>query len=67
MLYRQRPAFGTLILASLFAASGTSRLPKVNGDKPNKLKFKTYPIGFSHMDITEVRTGGRQTLLVHGH
>ena len=35
---------------------GISRLPEVNGDKPDKKKFKTYPIGYFHIDIAEVRT-----------
>jgi hypothetical protein len=35
---------------------GISRLPEVTGDKPNKKKFKSYPIGYFHVDIAEVRT-----------
>src|SRR5664279_1851936 len=35
---------------------GISRLPEVEGDKPDKKKFKTYPIGYFHIDIAEVRT-----------
>ena len=35
---------------------GISRLPEVEGDKPAKKKFKTYPIGFFHIDIAEVQT-----------
>jgi transposase InsO family protein len=33
-----------------------SRLPEVEGDKPNRRKFKAYPIGYFHIDIAEVRT-----------
>ena len=33
-----------------------SRLPEVAGDKPDKKKFKTYPIGYFHIDIAEVQT-----------
>ncbi|SFU19510.1 hypothetical protein SAMN05518861_12142 [Mesorhizobium sp. YR577] len=33
-----------------------SRLPEVTGDKEPKRKFKTYPIGYFHIDIAEVRT-----------
>ena len=33
-----------------------SRLPEVTGDKEPKKKFKTYPIGYFHIDIAEVRT-----------
>jgi transposase-like protein len=35
---------------------GISRLPEVAGDKPAKKKFKSYPIGFFHIDIAEVQT-----------
>ncbi len=35
---------------------GISRLPDIEGDKPDKKKFKAYPIGFFHIDIAEVRT-----------
>jgi len=31
-------------------------LPEVDGDKPDKRKFKPYPIGYFHIDIAEVRT-----------
>jgi transposase InsO family protein len=44
---------------------GISRLPEVEGDKPDKRKFKTYPIGYFHVDIAEVRTEeGRLYLFV---
>ena len=35
---------------------GISRLPEVEGDKPRRKKFDSYPIGFFHIDLTEVRT-----------
>jgi transposase InsO family protein len=35
---------------------GISRLPEVEGDKPARKKFDTYPIGFFHIDLAEVRT-----------
>src|SRR5215218_7629895 len=35
---------------------GISRLAEVQGDKPARRRFKTYPIGFLHIDIAEVRT-----------
>ena len=35
---------------------GISRLPEVESDKPDKKKFKAYPIGYFHIDISEVRT-----------
>jgi transposase InsO family protein len=36
--------------------NGISRLPEMQGAKPSRKKFKSYPIGFFHIDITEVRT-----------
>ena len=35
---------------------GISRLPQVEGETPEKRKFKAYPIGYFHIDIAEVRT-----------
>ena len=35
---------------------GISRLPDVKGDKPDKKKFKVYPIGYFHIDIAELRS-----------
>ena len=35
---------------------GISRLPDVDGDKPTRKKFRSYPIGFFHIDLAEVRT-----------
>lgn len=36
---------------------GISRLPDVESDKPQRQKFKRYPIGLFHIDIAEVQTG----------
>ncbi len=33
-----------------------SRLPDVEGNRPRRKKFKSYPIGYFHIDIAEVRT-----------
>jgi transposase-like protein len=35
---------------------GISRLPEVDGDKPDRKTFKRYPIGYFHIDIAEVQT-----------
>jgi transposase InsO family protein len=44
---------------------GISRLPEVEDGKGLKRKFKTYPIGYFHIDIAEVRTAqGRLYLFV---
>ena len=34
----------------------SASLPEVEGDKPTKKKFKSYPIGYFHIDIAEVQT-----------
>jgi hypothetical protein len=39
-----------------FQRHGISRLPETQGYKPAKKKFKSYPIGYFHIDIAEVRT-----------
>jgi Integrase core domain len=33
-----------------------SRLPEVEGNKPKRGKFSSYPIGYFHIDMVEVRT-----------
>jgi transposase InsO family protein len=33
-----------------------SRLPEIEGEKPSRKKFKSYPIGYIHVDIAEVQT-----------
>ncbi len=44
---------------------GISRLPEVEGDKPQRRRFKRYPVGFFHIDIAEVQTtGGKLHLFV---
>ena len=35
---------------------GISQLPTIEGDAPIRAKFKSYPIGYFHIDIAEVRT-----------
>ncbi len=44
---------------------GINRLPEMTGDKEPKRKFKTYPIGYFHVDIAEVQTAeGKLRLFV---
>ncbi len=38
-----------------FQRHGISRLPDLDGQRPAKKKFKVYPIGYFHVDLTEVR------------
>jgi transposase InsO family protein len=48
-----------------FQRHGVSRLPEIEGDKPARKKFKTYPIGYFHIDVAEVHTEeGRLYLFV---
>ena len=35
---------------------GISRLPEIDGDKPAKKRFASYPIGYFHIDLAEVHT-----------
>ena len=58
-LYALQATIPTLTRSSLHRClqrHGISRLPDVGGDKPLKSKFKSYPIGYFHIDIAEVQT-----------
>ena len=58
-LYALQPTLPHLTRSSLHRClqrHDISRLPDVDGDKPAKKKFKSYPIGYFHIDIAEVRT-----------
>jgi hypothetical protein len=58
-LYALQPAFRHLTRSSLHRCLQRhviSRLPAVEDNSPDKRKFKTYPIGYFHIDIAEVRT-----------
>jgi transposase InsO family protein len=58
-LYTLQPTIPHLTRSSLHRCllrHGISRLPDVEGDKPEKKKFKSYPIGYFHIDIAEVQT-----------
>src|ERR1700686_3383661 len=67
-LYALQPTIPHLTRSSLHRClqrHGISRLPDVDGDKPDKRKFKAYPLGYFHIDIAEVRTEqGKLYLLV---
>jgi transposase InsO family protein len=45
---------------------GISRLPEVTGDMVPKKKFKTYPMGYFHIDIAEVQTAEGKLYLFVG-
>ena len=58
-LYALQPTIPRLTRSSLHRClqrHGIGRLPDMEGDKPAKKKFKSYPIGFFHIDIAEVQT-----------
>jgi transposase InsO family protein len=58
-LYALQPTVPHLTRSSLHRClqrHGISRLPDVEGDKAPKKKFKSYPIGYFHIDIAEVQT-----------
>ena len=65
-LYALQPTIPHLTRSSLHRClrrNGIGRLPDVEGDKPPKKKFKSYPIGYFHIDIAEVQTGGGKLYL----
>lgn len=58
-LYALQPTVPHLTRSSLHRClqrHGISRLPDVEGGKPQKKKFKRYPIGYFHIEIAEVQT-----------
>jgi transposase len=69
-LYALQPTIPHLTRSSLHRClqrHGISQLPDVEGNKPTRKKFKTYPIGFFHIDIAEVTDRGRQALSLRRH
>src|ERR671927_955753 len=58
-LYALQPSIPHLTRSSLHRClqrHGVSRLPEIEGDRPEKKRFKAYPIGYFHIDFAEVRT-----------
>lgn len=49
------PGLTRLFLHRCLQRHGISRRPDLEGDKPAKRKFKSYPIGFFHMKRAMVR------------
>lgn len=50
------PTLTRLSLHRCLQRYGISRLPEVEGEATAKTKFKSYPIGFFHIYLAEVRT-----------
>ena len=68
-LYALQPSIPHLTRSALHRClqrHGISRLPDVEGDKPQRQKFKRYPIGFFHIDIAEVQTAEGKLFLFVG-
>ena len=67
-LYALQPTIPHLTRSALHRClqrHGISRLPEVEGGKPKKQRFASYPIGYFHIDIAEVQTGeGKLRLFV---
>jgi transposase len=67
-LYALQPTLSHLTRSSLHRClqrHGIARLPDTDGAKTKRSRFKSYPIGFFHLDITEVHTEeGRLYLVV---
>lgn len=67
-LYALQPSIPCLTRSSLHRClqrHGISRLADTTGEKPQKKRFKSYPIGYFHIDIAEVQTEqGRLYLFV---
>ena len=61
-LYTLQPTIPHLSRSSLHRClqrHGISRLPEVEGDKSDKKKFKTYPIGYFHIDCRSRLSGSK--------
>ena len=58
------PALTRSSLHRCLERHGISRLPEVEGDKPKRKKFDSYPIGFFHIDLAEVRTAESKLYLL---
>ncbi|WP_066565796.1 IS481 family transposase [Snodgrassella sp. CFCC 13594] len=58
-LYALQPSLPHLTRSSLHRClqrHSISRRPEVEADKPSKKRFKSYPIGYFHIDIAEMQT-----------
>lgn len=64
-LQREIPSLTRSSLHRLYQRHGISQLPKAGDQKREKQRFKRYPIGYLHIDISEIRTGeGKAYLFV---
>lgn len=67
-LYALQPSLPHLTRSSLHRClqrHGISRLPEIEGEKPARKRFASYPIGYVHIDLAEVSTAeGKLRLFV---
>lgn len=64
-LQREIPSLTRSSLHRLYQRHGISQLPRAGDQKREKKPFKRYPIGYLHIDISEIRTGeGKAYLFV---
>ncbi|MBZ5876241.1 hypothetical protein [Chromohalobacter israelensis] len=64
-LQREIPSLTRSSLHRLYQRHSISQLPKVDDQKREKQHFKHYPIGYLHIDISDIRTGeGKAYLFV---
>ncbi|WP_447895010.1 IS481 family transposase [Vreelandella sp. GE22] len=64
-LQREIPSLTRSSLHPLYQRHGISQRPRVDEPKREKKSFKHYPIGYLHIDISEIRTGeGKAYLFV---
>ncbi len=66
-LYALQATIPHLTRSSLYRClqrHGISRLPEVDGDKPKRSRFKTYPLGYFHIDLAEVHTAEERLYLL---
>ncbi len=69
-LYALQPTIPHLTRSSLHRClqrHGIARLPYIEGDSTSQEEFKSYPIGFFHIDLAEVQTAAGKTLFVRRH
>src|SRR6187455_2717857 len=69
-LYALQPTIPHLTRSSLHRClqrHGIGRLVDLEGDKPAKKRFKSYPIGFFHIDIAEVEDRRGKALPLRRH
>ncbi len=64
---RRFPRLTRSSLQSCLQRHAISRLPQIAGDMPIGGRFKSYPIGYFHIDVAEVRLAAGRTRSVRGY